>query len=196
MDPLSQPFEGSNFQSHPEFPGRLLVVGESAYLTSEDLLSEFTKVLLSGVATGGRTSGGRINYFRKLFFVLTGKRSRAVDDAKWKSVWNSLAFYHFVQTPLTGARQRPTVDDWQKSKAAFARILARLNPALVLMTGKQLNACVRSIDGVIPHDEKSLRLPTVGQEFALATCICHPSSSWFKSNEARGEFERLIATKS
>ena len=195
MEALSQPFEGNDYHSHPRFPGRLLVVGESAYLKPEDIQSEFTKKLLHDVAEGGRASGGRVNYFRKLFFVLTGKRSREVDDAEWQSVWNSLAFYHFAQTKrLTTARIRPSPDEWEKSKAALMGILARLQPNFALLTGNQLNAYVRTIDGVIPCDEKIIRLPAAG-EFTLTTYICHPSSSWFKSAEARNEFERLLAVK-
>jgi hypothetical protein len=194
MNALSEPFEGSQYVSHPKFPGRLLVVGESAYLTDKDLLSDFTVSLLSGVAREGRASGGRVTYYRKLFFVLTGKRSRDVDDITWQSVWHSLAYYHFVQTALKAPRARPTIDDWQRSKDAFTQILSRLRPTFILITGKELNNWIRSIAGVIGVDEQITRVPILGQEFALATWIYHPSSiGRFKSLEARTTFERLTA---
>jgi hypothetical protein len=196
MEPLSQPFKGSHYESHPHFPGRLLVLGESAYLTDKDRESDFTVGLLRNVAKKGRTSGGRVTYYRKLFFVLTNRDFRAASDEDWESVWNSLAFYHFVQTPLRVPRERPSKADWDRSKAPFITRLAELKPDFVLMIGKQLNGWIRTIEGVRTRDDGILTLPIDSNHFAVAVAIYHPSCyGYFKPQVARASFERLLNSK-
>ena len=196
MGPLSQPFKGSHYESHPHFPGRLLVLGESAYLTDKDRQSDFTVGLLDNVAKKGRTSGGRITYYRKLFFVLTNRHFRNASDGECQSAWNSLAFYHFVQTPLRVARERPSKADWDRSKAPFITRLAELRPDLVLMVGKQLNGWIQTIDGVCTTGDGLLTLPIDSDYFAAAVAIYHPSCyGYFKPEDARASFERLLNSK-
>jgi hypothetical protein len=196
MEPLSQPFKGSYYESHPHFPGRLLILGESAYLTDKDRESDFTVDLLGKVAKTGRTSGGRITYYRKLFFVLTNKHFRNASDEEWQSVWNSLAFYHFVQTPLRTPRERPSKTDWDRSKAPFMARLGELRPDFVLMTGKQLDGWIRTIEGVRTTGDRILTLPIDRDHLAAAVGIYHPSCyGYFKPEDARASFERLLKSK-
>jgi hypothetical protein len=190
-EPFFHPFEGQDYQSHLGWPGRLMVVGESQYLTPEDVRPDFTQILLAGVCRTGLGPGWRTKYFRKLFYVLTGKRARDIAQPEWQSVWNSIAFYEFVQSSrLTRARMRPNKNEWEDSKAAFLTTVSRLRPEYVLITGKQVNAW---ISGSAVAFEGGLKLPIGETEYAFARHICHPSSSRFRSKEARTEFERLLS---
>src|ERR1041384_5327289 len=192
MQPLAQPFIGSDYESHPLFSGRLLIVAESAYLTEKDRQSDFTVGLLQKVSQMGRTSGTHVTFYRKLFFVLTGDHFRTVTDDTWTSVWNSLGFYHFVQTPLSRPRERPTQDAWKHSVEPFVRPLRDLRPDLILMPDTQLagHLCHASVAKIV--EDPMLQVPIPEIKTASATYVLHPSSWGFRLSAARRRFERLI----
>ena len=134
--PFFQPFEGRDYRNPKTFPGRLLVVGESHYVTEEDKYPEFTKRLMERLIQDGLHFGFKTPYFRNVFYILTGKRSRDVDEEKWRSVWNSIAFYNYVQSiRLTRPLMRPTREEWEQARQPFQTVLSQLQPQLILITG-------------------------------------------------------------
>jgi hypothetical protein len=179
--PLFQPFEGANYSSPAPFPGRLLVLGESHYLAEGDASPNFTQRLLQRLVEEGRTKGFKTPYFRNVFYILTGKRSRDVSDDCWANVWNSVAFYNYIQSlRISGPRIRPTSDEWLDAKEAFRNVLSQLNPQLVLITGIQLLGHAGKIDDAKQSAERpGILLPTRDGEFAYARATYHPSSARF-----------------
>src|SRR5580704_5488618 len=103
--PFFKPFVGGNYWVPTKFLGRLLILGESHYLRSpeKDNRPEFIKDLVEEVSHDrSMTANWPTPYYRKLFYLLTGKRARDVKDSEWRTdweaTWQSLAFYNFVQT--------------------------------------------------------------------------------------------------
>src|SRR5947207_2173136 len=97
-EPFFQPFEGRNYRSQTMFPGRLLVIGESYYLKEADKRPTFTQEMIDGLINGGPGTYSNTDYYRNVFSLLKDKPARAATMEEWAKVWNSLAFYSFVQT--------------------------------------------------------------------------------------------------
>jgi hypothetical protein len=194
-EPYFQPFEGAHYWNPIAFPSRLLILGESHYLRdpANDDRPDFTRRILESVAKDHTMRGWPTDYFRKLFFVLTGHRGRDVRQEDWSAMWNSLAFYNYVQTrELRGPRRQPTAKEWQQAQAPFRLALARLQPQLILATGKRLFGYAAQ-GGEKRDSSLGVWLPTSNGNYAYMEFICHPSSSRFTRDKCRSSVGKLLA---
>ena len=195
-EPFFQPFEGGNYRSQNKFPGRLLIVGESCYLTEKDKHPGFTNNLMNDVIRCGLTSHSKTRYYRNLFHVLKDKPAREATQEEWEGLWSAIAFYIFVQsTEITRPLQRPTRQEWEEAKAPFLNVLARLKPDFVLLTGSQLWGHATAIKiADKPNGRPGVLLPTGNDNSAYARGMFHPSSRQFaaKRAECRAVVEELL----
>jgi hypothetical protein len=196
VEPYFQPFEGCDYRNPNQaiFPGRLLVLGESHYLRNpeNDDRPDFTQRILSSVVRERSMSGWRTRYFRNVFYLLTGRRSTDVEDAVWQRVWQSLAFYNFVQArDLTRPLMRPKRQQWLEAKDPFRLVLARLRPEFVIITGRTASAYATSIQGVLKKPGViGVWIPTVDNSYAFTRCVHHPSSR--QSTSLRDKQRELV----
>ena len=184
------PWIGKQFAPPNLFETKLLVVGESFYFgAGTERTTDFTSQVIAWV-----TSGWRRRFYDGLIYVLTGKRRADVSDHTVRVVFDSLAFYNFVQSAtLVAARQRPTKADWLESQNAFRRVLHDLSPNKLLICGRQVAQAVATTQTIVPVGSDVWRMEAKGR-MVWGTSIVHPSSSRFRRDEARQQFERLRIT--
>jgi hypothetical protein len=100
-------------------------------------------------------------------------------------LWDHLAFYNFVQSPVSGGpRSRPSKEAFEKSRKPFRAVIEQLRPDRVLVCGKILWRQMEEIPQGEDHlhaDIRAYRLADGTKVWCLATV--HPSggyswSSW------------------
>lgn len=70
--------------------------------------------------------------FRKFEKSLVG-HDTSLDESR--EIWNSVAFYNYVQKSLDGSRKSPEWVDFCNSKDAFFEVLENLRPDLIIVWG-------------------------------------------------------------
>lgn len=132
---------------------RVLVLGESHYCAKpEDDTPYITREVIADLLDLGSEHEAYKNTYTKFERALAGK----VLDWHGKSeLWNSVIFYNFVQTPMSGPRKSPSVKEFQDSFAAFFKVLEQYHPDCVIAWGKRL------YDHLPPsgHQGKTVLLP-------------------------------------
>lgn len=146
------PWVGKNY-SHGICGRKVLVLGESHYCANpEDDTPYITREVIADLLGSGSEHEAYKNTYTKFERALAGK----VLDWRGKSeLWNSVIFYNFVQTPMSGPRTAPSVDDFRKSDQAFFEVLEQYHPDCVIAWGKRL------YDHLPPsgHQGKTVLLP-------------------------------------
>ena len=109
-----QPWVGSGYERG--IAGRkVLVLGESHYCArTEDDVPEVT-----------------VNVIRDLLDPELDWQGKA-------RLWNSVVFYNYVQTPLSGPRRAPSMQEFRSSETAFFEVLEHFRPDCVLVWGRRL----------------------------------------------------------
>lgn len=193
-EPHFLPFEGRNYQNQTVFPGRFLILGESHYLREKvDNTPDFTRRILDSVVKDHQMTGWKTRFFINLFYVLTGKQNHDVSQIEWEEVWNSIAFYNYLQTArLTQPLMQPTQAEWEDAKLPFQTILSRLQPEFIVIAGYQTSGNATSIKGMLKRDGvRGVWLPTGNGCYAFARCIYHPSTPRFEG--AKAEMRSVVA---
>lgn len=70
--------------------------------------------------------------FRKFERSLVGHETTPEESAR---IWNSLAFYNYLQTAVDGPRKAGTPEDYDKSEDAFYEVLNELQPDAIIIWG-------------------------------------------------------------
>lgn len=135
-----KPWVGENYDYGGIFGKKILVVGESHYcnecpecsnLSEADDCSDFTtehciKPLLEGYKAGWTGT------FHKFERSLVGYETDLQESRK---IWNSVAFYNYIQKALSGPRVSPAWSDFRNAETAFFETLDILKPELVIVWG-------------------------------------------------------------
>lgn len=135
-----KPWVGKNYDSGGIFKKKILVVGESHYcnecpecgnLSEADDCSDFTtehciKPLLEGYKAGWTGT------FHKFERSLVGYET---DLSESRKIWNSVAFYNYIQKAMSGPRMSPAWSDFCAAETAFFETLDILKPELVIVWG-------------------------------------------------------------
>ena len=80
-----------------------------------------------------RDNNGRwTNTYLKFERSLKGKETNPEDS---KEIWNSIAFYNYLQIPMSGARESGTTMDYKNAEKAFFEVLNELQPDLIIVWG-------------------------------------------------------------
>ena len=132
-----KPWVGENYDSGGIFSKKILVVGEShycddcekcneanAYAGCHEFTKNVVKLIIGGVKT--RWSGT----FRKFEKSLVGDR-----DVSSQQIWQSVAFYNYLQSAVAKARQAGGFADYCKSEDAFYEVLSDLQPDVIFVWG-------------------------------------------------------------
>jgi hypothetical protein len=127
------PFIGKDYENGVS-EKKILLVGESHYHeNNEQSISkhdrpEFTKIVINELAIQRRYWSTKM--FSNLHRTLIG--NDIFDSAK---LWNSLAFYNFVQRPMETNKGRPTESDLMSGWEVFFKVVEVLNPDVCIFIG-------------------------------------------------------------
>ena len=148
MLPLTfAPFVGTSYRNQ-EF--KILTLGESHYFGEEDMalfhkdrtnpkIRNVTKNVVNRFLEYNR---GREKSFDK--FMNTYSRyadalgNRKLSKEEQISIWETTAFYNFVQTPMPEPNVSPTQEDFKQSRGAFEEVLQDLDPCVVIIWSQRL----------------------------------------------------------
>ncbi len=134
-----KPWIGENYESGGIFDQKILVLGESHYCDGCDKCSgaptygecaDFTINVVQKIINGdsSRWSGT----FRKFERSLIGRDTTSKEASK---IWQSLAFYNYLQVAVPNPREAGDWYDCDNSETAFFEILDHLNPDLLIVWG-------------------------------------------------------------
>lgn len=116
---------------------RVMVLGESHYCADPaDATPNMTTDIISDLFDDESEHEGYKNTYTKFIRALVGRDISTV--AEKRAAWNSVLFYNYVQTPISGARVRPTTAEFNASADAFFEVLEQYRPDVVLVWGYDL----------------------------------------------------------
>ena len=137
-----KPWKGDNYETGGIFGKKILAIGESFYCSEEDIkkLPEGTsmtdKIVTDYLAIRDgkyrENDGGWTNTYLKFERSLTGENTNPEGSHK---VWNSIAFYNYLQVPMSGARESGSPVDYKNAEKAFFEVLNKLQPDLIIVWG-------------------------------------------------------------
>ena len=129
------PWVGKNYKKGIDGK-RVLVLGESHYCGKpEDDTPYVTRNIIADLLDAASEHEPYKNTYTKFERALAGK---VLDGQEKSELWNSIIFYNFVQSPISGPRTAPTEDEFKMSYQAFFEILERYRPDYVIAWGKRL----------------------------------------------------------
>lgn len=155
------PWVGQNYELGDYSNGkRVLVLGESHYCSSlDDFVPEITINVIKDLLDPNSEHEAYKNTYTKFAKAYSGIFGKLEDSDKVR-IWHSLAFYNYVQFPITGPRTAPTEQEFRDSEDAFWDVLEYLQPDLIIVWGqrlyKHLPNCGRQGQDVPAGDGKSI----------------------------------------
>lgn len=115
---------------------RILVLGESHYCENEkDAIPSLTIDIIKDLFDENSLHEPYKNTYTKFAKALEGSDINFQDK---KRIWNSVAFYNYVQVPISEARKSPTSEQFKGAEEAFFQVLEQLQPDYVLAWGQRL----------------------------------------------------------
>ena len=140
------PWIGSNYHNSGLNGRRILVLGESHYCgectrkeCENDNKSEcrdFTIRVVNDYLNRKAVGFNRwMNTFTKFERSLVGDWT---DEDSRKSIWDSIAFYNYLQYALDDSRKTGDSDAYSKAIEPFYHVLDYLKPEFIIVWGKQL----------------------------------------------------------
>lgn len=132
-----KPWIGENYQTGGIFAKKILVIGESFYCSEEEAVETLTDKVVSdylAIRNGEPrdNNGGWTNTYLKFERSLKGNETTPEDSLK---IWNSIAFYNYLQVPMSGARESGSIIDYKNAEEAFFEVINELQPDLIIVWG-------------------------------------------------------------
>jgi hypothetical protein len=147
-----QPFIGENFHSQKK---KVLLLGDSHYCNNgckgssiencHDCCPNFTKDVVKEFLERGyqQGKGKALPNFTNVYYG-----NNEVAEGERKNLWNTFAFYNFVQRSMPGeASENPIKEDYENSAVAYFEVLEELKPDLIVVFGKTLWDRLPEADG-------------------------------------------------
>ena len=138
------PWVGENYENGGIFKKRILVLGESHYCGScdrkmcEDAFHECCRDYTQNtILKFLNKPEGHENWMKtntKFEHSLVGKSKTTKEETI--KIWNSIAFYNFLQYALEEPRQAGEYDAYDKAEEPFFQVLDMLKPELIIAWGK------------------------------------------------------------
>ena len=131
-----QPFVGKDYANGGIFGKRIMVLGESHYITDDSGSPSFTNEIVDWHLDPKKP---RSNPFLRTFVKF--ERTLIGEDAGQEErveIWNSLLFYNYLQVPMGGPREAGTFDDYQQAAAPFYEVIERYQPEHIIVWGYRL----------------------------------------------------------
>lgn len=192
------PWVGKDYRTGGIFGRKILVLGESHYCSercdgcgtekcagcysfTEDVLKKYLN-----------ESFPRKNWMRTF---VKFERSLVNHETDWKErreIWNSLAFYNYLQVPMDDARQAGTQQQYKDAEEPFFQVLDSLKPDLMIVWGYRLwdlmpSSRWKNGNSLQIEDYKVLHGSYFTNEGTAVTTVCiyHPSAGyswdfWYK----------------
>ncbi len=135
-----EPWEGKEYQAGGIFKKKILVIGESFYCSEEEA-EKYAATLTEKVVTDylairngefRENDGGWTNTYLKFERSLVNKETTPDDS---QEIWNSIAFYNYLQIPMSGARESGSKLDYKNAEKAFFEVINELRPDLIIVWG-------------------------------------------------------------
>jgi len=180
-----KPFIGDDYLTQ-DF--KILVLGESHYLNSKDLIDyhanrqhieQLTNNVINGYFEYKKTGvffERWMNTFTKFGNIFNGRKLSKEETIEF---WQKCSFYNYVQAPTNGPRKSPTKKEFDWSLLAFENTIELLKPDLVVVWGYRLwhylprkQYEIKIIDGTKIH------VCNYGYNLTMMR-LPHPSSSKF-----------------
>lgn len=144
------PWVGKDYENGGTFGKRILVLGESHYNCNEgctreqcenalDCNKHFTSDVVKGHLYPELLDKENDNKWRNTYTKF--ERSLIgewTDEEGREEVWESIAFYNFLQYAVQGPRQAGEDDSYAKAVEAFFEVLNALKPELLIVWGQRL----------------------------------------------------------
>ena len=116
-----EPWKGDNYDTGGIFGKKILAIGESFYCSEEDAVATLTDKIVTdylAIRDGEyrENDGGWTNTYLKFERSLTGEETTPEDS---HIIWNSIAFYNYLQVPMSGARESGSTIDYKNAENAF-----------------------------------------------------------------------------
>lgn len=121
------------------FGGKLiLVLGESHYCASPaDAYPGMTWDIIKDLFDPNSPHEPYKNTYTKFAKALSGKFDRMTIADK-EELWESVAFYNYIQEPLTGPRIAPSDAQFKASEEAFEEVVDTWQPDVIIAWGHRL----------------------------------------------------------
>ena len=174
-----------NYYSTTGFAGkRILALGESHYCeNASDATEDITRKVIADLFDPQSEHEAYKNTYTKFAKALLGCRALTFEDKE--RFWNSVAFYNYVQLPMSRPRMVPSRANFKNSEAAFFEVLEMLSPDIVIVWGHRLynnlpqgglqGDDLRASDG---HWIETWRYFLSDRKEVKVVPIMHPSSSF------------------
>ncbi|MEK6451023.1 MULTISPECIES: uracil-DNA glycosylase family protein [unclassified Myroides] len=162
---------------------RVLVLGESHYCDDpKDAVLTMTSDIIRDLYDDDSEHEPYKNTYTKFERALKG---RVVPFEEKQELWNSVAFYNYVQHPIDEARKAPTAEEFRTSEPLFFETLEELQPDCAIVWGKRLygqlpNTGEQQADVVLDNGDK---IETWGYKLSNGKVvkllpIYHPSAAF------------------
>lgn len=136
-DPSFLPWVGRNYKNEGFAGRKVLALGESHYCSEEtDAVADITRNVISGLLDPEAVFEPYMNTYTKFVKAMLGKSELTHNDKV--SLWDSIAFYNYIQVPMPAARIAPSKKDFAASSEPFFEVLEMLRPEIVLAWGSRL----------------------------------------------------------
>jgi hypothetical protein len=132
-----EPWKGENYLTSGFNGKKVLVIGESFYCSEEEAVPTLTKKVITdylAIRNGEfrENKGEWTNTYLKFERSLEGKETTPEDSRR---IWNSIAFYNYLQVPMSGARESGSKLDYTNAENAFFEVINELQPDLIIVWG-------------------------------------------------------------
>ena len=190
---------GKDYARGGIFGKKILAVGESHYCGSgcadcgecgkHPECSDFTTKVVNWCLDSSVEREGWMNTYLKFGRSLVGKETTPLESRK---MWDSIAFYNFLQVAMRGAREAGTNQQYRAAAEPFMQVLEELQPDVLIVWGVRLwnNLPNRnwtdgpkvSVDG---YDVQNGYYTLPSGKKVKVVCVYHPSvgydwSFWYK----------------
>ena len=132
-----KPWVGKKYDTSGFSGKKILVIGESFYCSEEEAVDTLTEKVVTdylAIRNGENrdNKGGWTNTYLKFERSLVGKETSPEDS---QEIWNSIAFYNYLQVPMSGARESGSSIDYKNAEKAFFEVIDKLKPNLIIVWG-------------------------------------------------------------
>lgn len=135
-----EPWKGKNYLTSGLNGKKILAIGESFYCSEEEA-DKFASTLTEKVVNDylairngefRENKGEWTNTYLKFERSLVGEETT---PERSREIWNSIAFYNYLQIPMSGARESGSPIDYKNAEKAFFEVINELQPDLIIVWG-------------------------------------------------------------
>ncbi|MDY4610065.1 MAG: hypothetical protein SPD11_05560 [Sphaerochaetaceae bacterium] len=141
-----EPWKGENYKTGGIFGKKILVIGNSHYCDAK-MLEKYPACRKAGRCL--KNCEGCANYTKDAIcdhlegcgHPIYGKIEAMLyrcsgTDKPYKDVWNSIAYYNYIQQSLVSGSSHAAKDLYDESEQAFWQVLEDLRPSYIIALGK------------------------------------------------------------